>query len=143
MIDFYKILYFHLFMQHYPIVSRLCSGNTKTIFRKRINHFQNYSMNFNSKHFGLLGLVFLLIFSACRKDPDPVVIDPPVNMTEWEPRVENVTASVQGLVVDQNNEAVIDATVTLNGNPTTIFLKYRNELKRRVPDYRKRRLLQR
>ena len=79
-------------------------------------------MTFNSKHFGLLGLLFLLVFSACRKDPDPVVeppiVEPPV-MAEWEPRVENVTASLQGLVVDQNNEAVIDATVTLNGNTTT------------------------
>ena len=78
-------------------------------------------MNFNLKHFGLLGLLFLLVFSACNKDSDPIVdppIEPPV-VTEWEPRVENVTASLQGLVVDQNNEALIDATVTLNGSTTT------------------------
>ena len=78
-------------------------------------------MTFNSKHFSLLGLLFLLVFSACNKDEpivDPPVIDPPVTM-EWTPRVENVTASLQGLVVDQNNEVVVDATVTLNGNSTT------------------------
>jgi len=78
-------------------------------------------MNFNLKHFGLLGLLFLLVFSACKKDPDPVVVDPPIDpvVMDWEPRIENVTASLQGLVVDQNNEAVVDATVTLNGNTTT------------------------
>ena len=73
-------------------------------------------MNLHLKHLSFLGLLFLLIFSACKKDPvvDPPVIDPPV-ITDWEPRVENITASIQGLVVDQNNEAVTDAIVKLNG----------------------------
>ncbi len=77
-------------------------------------------MNFNLKHFSLLGLFFLLIISACNKDPivDSPVIDPPL-ITEWEPRIETVTASLQGLVVDKNNEVIIDATVKMNGISTT------------------------
>jgi hypothetical protein len=76
-------------------------------------------MKLKLNRLNLLGLLLLLVFSACRKDPDPVVTPPVIMEVEWEPRIENITASLQGHVVNQNNEAVIDATVKLNGNTST------------------------
>ncbi len=75
------------------------------------------------KNLSLLALLFLLVFSACRKDTDLTEItetmpDPPI-IQEWEQRIENITGDLRGVVVDQNDALVIGATVTLNGNSTT------------------------
>lgn len=73
-------------------------------------------MKLNLRYFTFSGLLLLLIFSACRKESE-MLVEPLI--TEWVPRVEKITGSLQGLIVDQYNGTISDALVTLNGNTTT------------------------
>ena len=75
------------------------------------------------KKLGLLSLMFLFILSACRKDsitttdtistPDPTIIE------KYDPIVKNVTASVIGFIVDENDMPVSNAAVELGNNNLT------------------------
>jgi hypothetical protein len=75
------------------------------------------------KRLGILSIMFLLMFSACRDNIDDVTITEetpiPPTLEGYIPKVLNVTASVKGFVVNENNKPVIAAAVSLNGQSTT------------------------
>ena len=69
--------------------------------------------------YSLIGMVAIVITMGCRKNSQEVIInqeDPhvPVILDGYEPAVEDVFASVFGMVVDENQEPVEEAQVTLN-----------------------------
>ncbi len=74
------------------------------------------------KKLGIFSLFLLLVFSACRKDVNDVNVDvttPDPIIEQYTPPTDNITGSVIGFVVDENNTPVADATVRLNGQTTT------------------------
>ncbi len=74
------------------------------------------------KNLGLLSLLLIFVFSACRKDVNEVTVDPNTpdpTIENYEPQVENITAGLTLFVVDENETPVIDAKVSLNGQSYT------------------------
>ncbi len=63
----------------------------------------------------LLVLASMLVFASCKKDPVIVDENPPIDNTR---NFINVNTSVAGIIVDINNVAITDATVSF-GNETT------------------------
>jgi len=64
--------------------------------------------------------MFLFVLSACRKDSitetTSTSIPGPTILEKFEPKVENVTTSVIGFIVDENDLPVSDAVVKLGDN---------------------------
>ena len=78
------------------------------------------------KKITLFSLLFLVFFS-CRKDVDEQMdtttyYNPDtINLDDFHPKIVPVTASLAGVVYDENGQPVIGATVTLNDNNSHIF----------------------
>lgn len=75
------------------------------------------------KKFSFLFLILLTVF-ACRKNVDQYTTgmdpdDPTVTEIDYTPEVTEVTASIFGLVVDENDLPVENATIDLDNNVTT------------------------
>lgn len=75
------------------------------------------------KKLSLLGLLFLAFF-ACREDIDestPVTTteEPPIIINEYNPESDLVTGTIFGLVYDENENPVQDATVSYAGKTYT------------------------
>ena len=66
----------------------------------------------------IIGFLFLILISSCRKDindvTDNVTTDPPVILT-YTPTIDNITGSLIGQVVDENNQPMPDVKIILNG----------------------------
>ena len=74
------------------------------------------------KNLSLIALLFLVVFSACKKD-EPIIDNPtsviksPID--DWQPVVENINGSLVGQVNNESGSPIINATVTLNNETTT------------------------
>lgn len=66
----------------------------------------------------IIGLLLLIFISSCRKDindvTENVTTDPPA-ILNYVPIVENITGSLIGQVVDENNEPMADVKIKMNG----------------------------
>lgn len=66
----------------------------------------------------IIGFLLLVLISSCRKDindiTEDITTDSPV-ILEFDPIVNNITGSVIGQVVDENNQPMADVTITMNG----------------------------
>ena len=76
------------------------------------------------KKLGLLSIMFFLILSACRKDEitqgeTTTTIPTPTILEKFEPTVENISGSLIGFVVDENDVPVSAASIKLGNNTTT------------------------
>ncbi len=74
------------------------------------------------KNLSLIAFLFLILFSACKKD-EPI-IDTPTNATvspidDWVPVIENINGSLVGQVNDESGTPINNASVTLNNETTT------------------------
>ena len=80
-------------------------------------------MNFSKKLSSLLVLFMasMVLFSSCKKDIDAETNNPPVVPGDKYPipAATPVTGSVSGLIVNENNQAVDGATVSIGSNTTT------------------------
>lgn len=80
-------------------------------------------MNFSKKLSSLLVffMASMILFSSCKKDIDAETNNPPVVPGEKYPipAATPVTGSVSGLIVNENNQAVDAATVSIGSNTTT------------------------
>lgn len=66
----------------------------------------------------IIGLLLLIFISSCRKDindvTDNVTTDPPIILT-YTPSVNNITGSVVGQVVNENNVPMPDVKIVMDG----------------------------
>lgn len=74
------------------------------------------------KNLGILSLFLLLVFSACRKDVNDVVVSkdiPQPGIENFVPDVETIVGAVTGFIVDENEEPVEGALIRFNDQTFT------------------------
>lgn len=75
------------------------------------------------KKYGILILMALLAFTACRKDQDKVTVeqDPytPEILKKWDPVIKLVNGDLTGFVTDESGQPVGGASVKMGNNTTT------------------------
>ena len=74
------------------------------------------------KNLGILGLLLVLVFSACRQGVNEVIVQqeiPLPGIENYVPDTEMINGSLVGFITDENEEPVADATVRFNGQTLT------------------------
>ena len=84
----------------------------KTILKKSYKKRKMNKLN-------IIGLLLLIFISSCRKDINDVTenvtnADPTVLV--YTPTINNITGSLFGQVVDENNQPMVDVKIKMNGN---------------------------
>ncbi len=73
------------------------------------------------KNLGIISLILILFLAACKPEPPIDIIDPIPEadlLENYDPIIENITTSLRGQVIDENQEPVEGAVVKM-GNLTT------------------------
>lgn len=68
----------------------------------------------------IIGLLFLILISSCRKEindfKENTITDSPT-IINFEPIIDNISGSLIGQVIDENNQPMVSVKVTINSQP--------------------------